>query len=68
MQTVFDDLFTNATTDGQRNVLATAEAMYSSLAEMRDDGTLYELIKSKDLEKMLLSFKQKDFTNAGEDG
>lgn len=64
MQTVFDDLFTNATTDGQRNTLATAESMYSSLAEMRDDGTLYALIKSKDLEKMILSFKEKDFIKA----
>lgn len=61
MTPVFDELITNANTEGKLNTLATAEAMYNTLTEIRDNGSLNALITSGDLKKVLAEFDQKKF-------
>lgn len=61
MTPVFDELITNANTEGKLNTLATAEAMYNTLTEIRDNGSLNALITSGDLKKLLAEFDQKKF-------
>lgn len=61
MTPVFDELISNASTEGKLNTLATAEAMYNTLSELRDNGSLHALIETGDLKKVLASFDQKKF-------
>lgn len=46
MTPVFDELIANANTEGKLNQIATAEAMYDTLTELRDNGSLHTLIES----------------------
>lgn len=61
MTPVFDELIANASTEWKLNTLATAEAMYNTLSELRDNGSLHALIETGDLKKVLASFDQKKF-------
>lgn len=61
MTPVFDELIANASTEWKLNTLATAEAMYNTLSELRDNGSLHALIETGDIKKVLASFDQKKF-------
>ena len=61
MTWVFDKLIQNANTEGKLNTIATAEAMYNTLSELRDNGSLATLVTSGDLKKVLATINQKKF-------
>lgn len=61
MTWVFDKLIQNANTEGKLNTIATAEAMYNTLSELRDNGSITTLITSWDLQKVLAGINQKKF-------
>ena len=65
MTQLYDDLIENAGTQGTRDVLATAQSMYETIASLRDDGSLEELINAEVFQDALLDWKKKSWS--GED-
>lgn len=62
MNNLYGTLIQNASAQGTRDVIATAQTMYNILAEIRDNGALEHLVESGDLEKVLSELNEKKFT------
>lgn len=61
MTNTFENLIDNAKSDSARSGVATTERLYGTLQELRDNGSLYELINSGDLAKIVAQMRQSDF-------
>lgn len=62
MNKKFWTLIKNASTQWTKDWLATAQAMYNTLSEIRDNWSLEHLVESWDFEKVLNWFNTKKFT------
>lgn len=61
MTTRYEDLIENAGTQGTKDLLATAQTMYETLSELKDDGSLEELVNTTDFQKVLKKWAEKSY-------
>lgn len=61
MNDLYWSLITNAGTQWAKDVLSTAQTMYNTMADLRDDGSLEELISSSDFQKVLKKRAENDY-------
>ena len=61
MNELYGTLITNAGTQGSRDVLSTAQTMYNTLLDLKNDGSLEELVSTSDFQKWLKDNAQKSY-------